>query len=79
MRHEAQVLLVHPHAEGVGGGDHLEAARQEVVLHPRPLGVAHPRVVPPGPQAPALEMRRPDLDVLAGRGVDDAGRPDLVQ
>jgi hypothetical protein len=79
VRHEAQVALVDPHAEGVGGGDHLDAAREEIVLHAGALVVPQPAVVLPRPEAPLLEMQSPQRHVLPGRRVDDAGRPRVPQ
>ena len=79
MRHEAQVLLVHAHAERVGGGDDVETPREEVVLRPHSLRVSEPGVIPAGAQAAALETLHPEIDVLPGGGVDDAGQADLAQ
>ena len=77
MHDEPDVRLVDPHAEGVRGGDDVDAAGEKVVLHPRALFVRQPRVVAPGAEPLSREHVRPELHRLAGGGVHDSRRSDL--
>ena len=77
MGDEADVRLVHAHAERVGGGDGVDASRQKRVLHTDALLVRHSGVIAAGAKPVAGQDLGPQLDGLAGGGVDDARRPDL--
>ena len=69
--HQAHVGLVHPHAEGVGGRDHPQAAGQEGLLHRALVGRQHAAVKVAAGEACVLEELRELLDRLLARAEDD--------
>ena len=73
MDDEAHIALVDAHAEGVRRDDDLQVVVEEVVLHPRALLVTESRVVAAHGEVLAQEQAVERIDILARRGVDDAG------
>ncbi len=75
--YEPDFRLVHPHAEGVGGHDDIQAAGQEIVLDPAALLVAHAGMVASGTQPQAREHPAPEVHRLTRGGVHDSGQSDF--
>ena len=71
MHHEADVGLVHSHAEGVGRRDHIERPGEERVLNPVPVVVVHAGVIASGSQPQLAQVIGPEVHRLAGGAVDD--------
>ena len=72
--HRAHVRLVHPHAEGDGGDDHLQAAGEEVGLHAVARRSGHAGVVGGGGEFHA-QLVAQRVRLLARRRVDDRRPP----
>ena len=78
MHHQAHVVLVDPHTEGIGGADHLQLASDEGVLDAAFLGHLEPGMETLGAPALGLEMAGQFLHPAPTRGIDH-GRALLAQ
>ena len=72
MDHEAHILLVDPHAEGVGGHHDPDPVEEELILVLPAVPFAHARMVGPGRDAAFPELLRHPLHLFPGGAVDDA-------
>ncbi len=73
VRDEPDVRAVDAHTERVGGGDDIERARLEALLHRRAFVAGHAGVVVLGAPSERAQRLRDQLGVPARSGVDDRG------